>query len=336
MGSAGDIEVSILIVSYNTRDMTIACLDSIMRETRSTRFEVIAVDNASSDGSATAIGNHPIAPRLFRLQQNIGFSRANNLAAGHARGRYLLLLNPDTLVLERAIDRLHDFAHVTPDALIWGGRTTFGDGRLNPSSCWAAMSLWNLLCRATGLTGIFPRSAVFNGEAYGGWQRDSARAVDIVSGCFLMIPRAFWEMLGGFDDSFFMYGEEADLCLRARRFGARPMVTPASTIVHYGGASERTRTGKMTKLLAAKALLINRHWRPSMRPLGLALLQAWPLSRWLATGLCAAVIGSKTARESADTWRAIWLARGEWQGGYREMPSSTVATAALTASAASR
>jgi GT2 family glycosyltransferase len=180
---------------------------------------------------------------------------------------------------------------------------------------------------------LFPRSTIFNGEAYAGWQRDCSREVHIVSGCFLMIPRAFWEMLGGFDDSFFMYGEEADLCLRARALGARPMFTPAATIVHHGGASERTRVGKMVKLLAAKTLLINRHWRPSLRPLGRGLLQAWPLSRWLALALLAAATGSRTAREKAEAWQAIWSLRGEWQGGYRDNSVHVSPASPLTVSA---
>lgn len=318
MNSTGQIEVSILIVSHNTRDMTMACLDSILQQTRSIRFEVIAVDNASTDGSPEAIGNHPIRPRLFALKDNLGFGRANNLAASYARGRYLLLLNPDTVVLERAIDRLHQFAGMKPEALIWGGRTRFGDGRLNASNCWAAMTPWNLVCRATGLTGLFPRSTLFNGEAYGGWDRETPREVDIVSGCFLMIPRAFWDMLGGFDETFFMYGEEADLCLRARALGAKPAVTPRATIIHHGGASERTRAGKMIKLLSAKVLLIKRHWSPRRRPLGLALMLAWPLTRWIATELHADLTGSVAARERAHMWKAVWLARREWQGGYRD------------------
>jgi GT2 family glycosyltransferase len=316
--SSGRIDVSILIVSFNTREMTLEAISSAVRETRDVRVEIIVVDNASTDGSAEAIAAHPAAPTLIRLQDNIGFGRGNNLAAEHARGDYLLLLNPDTVVTDRAIDRLVDFAQTNPRALIWGGRTVFGDGRLNPSSCWREITLWNLVTRATGLAGIFPHSGIFNGEAYGGWARDSERQVDIVSGCFLLIPRPIWLALGGFDPVFFMYGEEADLCLRARRIGAKPMITPSATIVHFGGASEATRVGKMIKLLAAKATLIDRHWPRGTVAIGQFLLALWPLSRWLALETMAAFKGCGEMREAARTWRSIWQARSQWRTGYRD------------------
>lgn len=320
------VDVSIIVVSYNTRTLTIACLDSVAAETRA-RHEVLIVDNASSDGSDAAIAAHPLGRDLIRPGRNLGFAGANNLAATHAQGEFILLLNPDTVIRDGAIDRLLAFARAHPGAGIWGGRTLFGDGRLNASSCWGRMTVWNLLCRASGLTGLFPGSAVFNGEAYGGWRRDCEAEVDIVSGCFLLIRRELWQRLGGFDPAFFMYGEEADLCLRARRLGARPMVTPQATIIHYGGASEATRSGKMSKLLAAKALLIRRHWPVALQPLGLALMAAWPLSRWLALSAAARLRPRPATAEAAAVWRDLWHSRAEWSGGFA-VPAATGPVAA--------
>ncbi len=318
MTSSPRIDVSILIVSFNTREMTLAAISSAVRETRDVSYEIIVVDNASTDGSAEAIAAHPAQPKLIRLSENIGFGRGNNLAAGEATGDYVLLLNPDTVVTERAIDRLVAFARSNKRAMIWGGRTVFADGRLNPASCWQRITLWNLITRATGLAGLFPKSPVFNPEAYGGWDRGSVREVDIVSGCFLLIPRSIWLALGGFDPAFFMYGEEADLCLRARRLGARPMVTPEATIVHYGGASEATRAGKMIKLLSAKATLIERHWPRGTAGIGQFLLMLWPLTRWMALTAGSLVGGNDAQRAAAATWREIWNARATWRRGYPE------------------
>jgi GT2 family glycosyltransferase len=311
-----NIDVSIIIISYNTREMTLAAIDSVVRETTAISYEIIVVDNASSDGSADAIAAHPVKARLFALTDNIGFGRANNFGTQHASGDYVLLLNPDTVVINGAIDTLVAFAKANRRAMIWGGRTLFGDMSLNPSSCWGRLSPWSLICRVTGLTAIFPKSELFNPEAYGAWRRDRAREVDIVSGCFLLIPRPIWLALGGFDEAFFMYGEEADLCLRAKRIGAQPMVTPEATIIHYGGASEKTRTGKFVKLLSAQATLIDRHWPAPLRDIGQHLLTLWPLSRWIALSVSARVTGSADHRDAADTWRAIWGARGRWQFGY--------------------
>lgn len=305
-------KLSIIVVSYNTREMTLDCLRSVAAETR-VPHEVIVVDNASSDGSAEAIAAaFPDIP-LMAETVNHGFAKANNLAAVHARGEYLLLLNPDTVVLDGAIDRLMAFAEAQPQAMIWGGRTLYGDRSLNPTSCWRRMTLWGVVSQALGLNSLFRSSPVFNPEAYGGWARDSEREVDIVTGCFLLIRREFWNRLGGFDLSYVMYGEEADLCLRARSLGARPRMTPDAVIVHYAGASEKVRADKMVRLLRAKVLLIKRHFPAWQRPIGLLVFRFWPLSRVWGTRL----LGRDQA---AGTWAEVWRRRGEWWAGWPDQP----------------
>ena len=183
----------------------------------------------------------------------------------------LLLLNPDTVVLDQAIDRLLEFAEAEPRAGIWGGRTLFADGSLNPTSCWGKMTLWSLITMAIGLKVLFPNSEFFNSEGYGRWKRDTIRHVDIVTGCLLLIRRQMWNQLGGFKPEYFMYGEEADLCLRARKLGARPMITPQSTIVHYGSASDTYRPGKVARVLAARITLVRHHWGPIRRRIAEAI-----------------------------------------------------------------
>ena len=306
--------LSVIVVSYNTCEMTLACLGSIFSETRETGFEVLVVDNASGDGSAEAIADRFPQVRLIRSAENLGFARANNAAAREALGEHLLLLNPDTVILRGAIDKLVAFARRRPDAGIWGGRTLYADGSLNPYNCWREMSLWNLACRAAGLTALFPGSPVLNSENYGGWARDSERDIDIVQGSFLLITRRLWNALGGFDERYVMYGEEADLCRRARARGARPRMTPDAEIIHYGGASQTVRADKMARLFRAKITLIRDHWRWPARALGVALFAAWPWSRRLATGVAARLSGR--AREAHRAWDEVWRRRHEWIGGY--------------------
>ncbi len=319
-------EVSILIVSYNTCEMTLAAIDAVVRETRAPH-EIIVVDNNSSDGSAEAIAAHPAQPRLIALRENIGFGRANNVAARSARARHLLLLNPDTVVLYRAVDSLLEFARARPDAKIWGGRTIFGDGSLNAASCWQQITLWNQFCGTSGLAALRRSSALFNPEAYGGWQRNTEREVDIVSGCFLMVEQTMWSELGGFDPTFYMYGEEADFCLRARAKGARPLITPKATIIHHGGASERTRADKMEKLLAAKMSLVSRHVPHWQQPLTRMLLKMWPMTRLIATSIASRLSSSRKLAEDAETWREVWRCRSRWQIGYPTSPfEKTAAT----------
>lgn len=311
------MDVSILVVSFNTRELTLACLRSVRDETRDMACEVIVVDNASADESADAIATDFPEYTLMRLGENIGFARANNLAAESARGRYILLLNPDTLVLEDAIGRLVVFADAHPDALIYGGRTLFEDRSLNPTSCWNRITAWSECCNALGLSAMFGGSAWFAPEKIGGWQRDSAREVDVVTGCFLLIKRDLWRELDGFDPSYFMYGEDADLCLRARQHGARPLICPEATIVHLGGRSESHRASKLVRLLSARRTLIRRHLAPGARAMG-AFWQSFGVwLRMVAYGASAMISNSKA--DAAATFREVWRRRREWQPGYAAM-----------------
>lgn len=307
------ISLSILVVSYNSKKLTLECLDSVFQETRLTSFEVIVWDNASTDGSPEAIGAvYGSRARLIRSNQNLGFAAANNRAAEVANGDYLLLLNPDTIVLNGAIDSLVAFAKNNPASGIWGGRTLFKDGRLNPSSCWGRQTVWSLFCQAIGLSVVFKHTSAFNPEGMGEWNREGVRAVDIVSGCFLMIRRELWSALGGFREEFFMYGEEVDLCLRAHSLGAQPLVTSEATIVHYGGASERVLAEKLVRLLKAKALLIDMHFSPALRQIGRWLLFLWPVRRYCIHAVLASV-GRRASVDARDAWfEAVRRFRDWW------------------------
>jgi len=307
--------LSIIVISYNTRDMTLECLRSVAVETRSP-YELIVIDNASTDGSAAAIAAEFPDIRLLAETENHGFAKANNIAAKLAVGDYILLLNPDTVVLDGALDRLLAFAHRRPDARIWGGRTLFKDKSLNPASCWRRMSLWGLFCNAVFLSRIFSQSAFFNPEAYGGWDRSTEREVDIVTGCLFLLRRIDWVALDGFDLTFFMYGEEADLCFRARALGARPRVTPDAEIIHYGGASETVRADKMVRLLRAKRELIKRHFPRWQKPLAALLFTSGPLSRYIALSLAKPVVRSESLKNAAQAWKEVWARRAEWRNGF--------------------
>jgi GT2 family glycosyltransferase len=135
-----------------------------------------------------------------------------------------------------------------------------------------------------------------------------------VSGCFLLIETEMWQRLGGFDPRFFMYGEEADLCLRARALGAKPTVTPIATIVHYGGESPQVEAERMVRLLTAKAELIKRHFPPMSRWFGLILFALWPFFRVFRALLVFVVSGDRA--EARTCWE-VWRRRTEWRRGLR-------------------
>lgn len=304
------MDVSILIVSFNTLAMTRACLESLYRETTEVEYEVIVVDNASADGSARMIAREFPQARLHALEENVGFGRANNLAAIDAQGDYVLLLNSDTVVLDHAIDKLVAFARMHPQAGVYGGRSLFGDGRLNPQSVWGNPSLWSELCVGLGLSVVFPRSKLFNPRYLGSWQRDSERRVDIVSGSYLLMDVALWKALGGFDERFFMYGEDVDLCLRAKQLGYHCLFTPDSEIIHHGGGSEKIAADKMIRLFRAKAQLYHKHWPPLGARIGIVLLDLWVATRLVTIGALSWF--RPGFRPAATKWRKIWASRAQW------------------------
>ncbi len=303
-------DLTIVIVSFNTRELTLECLRSVFQETRELTFEVIVLDNASTDGSADAIAEAFPQVRLIRSLENLGFARANNVAAEYAQGQWLLLLNPDTVVLDGAIDKLVAFAESHPEAGVFGGRTLFPDGSLNPSSCWGRMTTWSALCGGLGLSYLLKGNHWVDPEALGQWKRDTVREVDIVTGCFFLLHRDLWECLGGFDPAFFMYGEETDLCLRAHKVGVRCLICPEAAIIHYGGASERVRADKMVRLFHAKARLFRKHWSAPLARFGVFTLDLWAITR-LAAFTAGCLICPRCASSRA-TWRAIWSRRSEW------------------------
>ncbi|SMX24263.1 glycosyltransferase family 2 protein [Boseongicola aestuarii] len=307
-------DLSIVVISHNTRDMTLACLKSVYAETK-TPFELIVVDNDSQDGSADAIAKDFPDVTLISEKINHGFAPAHSIALRHASAPWLLLLNPDTVVLDSALDKLFAHAQATPEAGIWGGRTLFADGTLNPSSCWGKMTPLSLIARLFFLTNLFPKSEILNSEEIGRWPRDTARSVDIVTGCLFLIRRKDWDRLNGFDPAFKMYGEEADLCLRAQENGFRPRITPTAEIIHHGGASDTIRAEKMVRLMRAKMEIVKRHFSLLGRPIGLICLALWPLSRGIVWSILA-VLGYPGAKQKAQIWMEIWRRRSEWKFGY--------------------
>lgn len=308
--------VSIIIVSYNSKEWIIECLRSVYDQTTSVTFEVIVLDNASSDGSAEEISAQFPDVDLITRSDNVGFGRGCNAAARHANGEFVLLLNPDTVLVKDTIGELVKFAHEFPDAGIWGGKMVDKNGRFIGGSCWRFPTLWSIFCTVSGLSRILPRSGLFNGEAYGDWNGQVARRVDVVSGCLFLIRMALWDSLGGFDPIFFLYSEEVDLCRRARRLGVRPMVSPKVEVIHHVGMTQPVRAERLVRLLKGKRTYMRRHWTPAADWAGKVLLLLWPLSRHLCFLIPAVLIRNGSLMKSAQSWGAVWRRRREWLSGY--------------------
>ncbi len=311
--------VSVVVVSYNTRDWLGRCLGSLPDACRDHDLEVIVLDNASADGSADLVAQDFPDVRLIRNDENVGFGRAVNRAATEATGDFLLLVNPDGYLEPGAADHLVAFALDHPEYVICGGRTVTPDGDLDPRSCWAAPSLWSLTSSALMLSTLRPGSARFDPEAMGDFGRDEARAVDIVTGCLLLVRLDDWRALGGFDERYFMYGEDADLCLRATATtGRRCAVTPEAVMVHAVGLSSATTPAKHELLLKGRITFVLSRWAGWRGQAGRALLVGGVLTRTVA---------ARAGVARGTNWHEVWRHRRRWWKGF-DMPET--ATAAHT------
>jgi N-acetylglucosaminyl-diphospho-decaprenol L-rhamnosyltransferase len=319
MTESTSVDVSVVIVSYNTREWLATCLGSLPAASKEHTYEVIVVDNASRDGSADVVAEEFPQARLVRNEENVGFGRAVNQGAALARGAYLLLLNPDGYLAAGALDALVRFASDNPQYVIVGGRTVTPSGELDPRSCWAAPTLWSLWCSATLLSTLRPGSPWFDPEAMGRFHRDHARPVDIVTGCLLLVALPDWRKLGGFDERYFVYGEDADLCLRATaQTGRRCAITPEAVMVHAVGASSATRPDKLELLLRGRVTLARTHLPGWRGRLGSALIVA---GVWVRSTLERIGVGRDT------NWREVWRRRERWRAGYPPVDSAAAMAA---------
>ncbi len=212
-------------------------------------------------------------------------------------------------VRDGALDSLVLFADASPGHGLYGGRTVRTDGSLEPSSCWAAPSLWSVACWAFGLSTLFRRSEIFDPEAMGSWKRDSVREVDIVTGCLLLVPRTVWDELGGLDVRYFVYGEDADFAARARACGYRPIVTPDAVVVHEIGVSS-SAGAKTVLLLAGKVTYARQHWGGLRSVVAVALLRSGVGLRALGSPACNSSrreVGTRLARLARNGGTAFLL-----------------------------
>lgn len=298
--------VTVVVVNYNTRDETTACVRSLYENTV-TPFELVVVDNGSADGSAEALAAAFPDAVIDPTGANLGFAAGVNRGAAAGSAPWVLLLNPDTVVLPGSIDALVEFARRHPAHGVYGGRTLRPDHTVDPSSCWGAMTPWSLVCFALGLSTVFKRSRVFDPESLGRWERDSVREVPIVTGCLLLTSRADWNRLGGMDEAYFLYGEDADFSARALSAGMRPVVVPEAEIIHAVGGSTASSGRKMSMVMAGKATVLHRQWSPRAASFGLLLLQA-------GAGLRA--LPALLRRRPDATWAIVWRTRRDWRPGF--------------------
>ncbi|MEI8185363.1 MAG: glycosyltransferase family 2 protein [Chlorobiaceae bacterium] len=245
--------VTVVIVSYNTKDILRHCLEALFTYSAGLEIEVFVVDNNSADGSAQMVQTEFTAVRLISNSRNAGFAAANNQAFRLATGRYIVLLNPDAYLRPLSLSKGIEFMDKNPLCGICGGKIISPEGKLEPSARRFPSALSKLLT-LSGISGKFSHSPILNRHEFGGFAHDKPMEVDWVPGTFTIVRKEMLDSIGFFDERFYLYYEETDLCLRAKKAGWKVYFIPFAEVMHIGGASSKTRKDKAFDNKAAQVL----------------------------------------------------------------------------------
>ncbi|MCL6100227.1 MAG: glycosyltransferase [Bacteroidetes bacterium] len=257
-------DLSIIIVNYNVKEFLLNMLDSVQKATKTISAEIIVVDNASDDGSVESIKEKFPSVKLIVNEKNVGFGAANNIAMLHASGKYFLLINPDTIVREDTFIKMISFFEQNPEAGIAGCKVLNADGSLQLACRRGFPGPWTSFTKVMGLSTLFPKSRLFARYNLTYLDENKTYEVDAVSGAFMMLRKEVYDKIGGFDQEFFMYGEDLDLCYRTQQAGYKVFYVHSTEIIHYKGESTKRSSMDETKVFYdAMHLFVRKHFSSS-------------------------------------------------------------------------
>ncbi len=257
-------DISIIIVNYNVKEFLLNALESVFKAGKNLELEVIVVDNASEDGSVEAIRQNFPQVIVIPNEENIGFGKANNIGLKRATGKFILLLNPDTIVREDTFTKMLSFFEEHPDAGMAGCKVLNPDGTLQLACRRSFPGPWTSFTKVSGLSTLFPKSKLFAKYNLTYLDENQTYEVDAISGSFMMFRREVYEKVGGFDPVFFMYGEDLDLCYRVKQAGYKVYYYHETEIIHYKGESTKRSSLDETKIFYnAMRLFVKKHFSSS-------------------------------------------------------------------------
>lgn len=246
------IKLSIIVLSYNTKDLVIRCLQSVEAAVKGLEsVEIIVVDNGSTDNSVESIKVEDEKIQIIENGKNLGFARGNNLGLKRATGKFILLLNSDTLLEKDTIYKMLKFMEENPQIGVATCRVEFPDGSLDPACHRGFPTPWASLSYFLGLEKLFPKSYLFGQYHLGYLPIDKPHEIDSPSGAFYFLRREVIEKVGFLDEDYFMYGEDLDWSYRIKQAGFKIFYYPGAKITHFkkqsGRASEDNKIRKETK-----------------------------------------------------------------------------------------
>lgn len=287
------MDLSIIVVSYKTSDLTSQTLATVFAaHAPPGKVEVILVDNASDDDTVQIVRSKFPQVKVIEAPVNMGFAGGNNLGLRRAKGRYLLLLNSDTLVEPNTLIKMVEFMDQNPKIGLSTCRVELKNGQIDPASHRGFPTPWTSLTYYLGLEKLFPKNKLF-GQYHQGWKDlNTAHEIDTPVGAFFLIRREALRQAGLLDERFFMYGEDIDLAFRIKTAGWKIMYTPIVKITHLKGASGINRPDKEIRLKTTKAffeamrLFYNKHYRKKyffpmkwLVFLGIDIFKLWKIVR---------------------------------------------------------
>lgn len=284
------LDLSIIIVNYNTKEFLKKCLDSILSSIDGKiSYEIIVIDNASTDGSPSVISNFqsPLLRQVFGGQaisnfriilnkKNLGFSKANNQGIKVSQeSRYILFLNPDTIAQNQTIEKIIKFMDAHKDTGAATCKIIMPNGQIDDASHRGFPTPWNALCHFSGLARIFPKSRIFAGYNLGWMDLEKIHEIDVLAGAFMLVRRVAGKEAGWWDEDYFFYGEDIDFCYELKQKGWKIYYVPTVFITHYKGISggiksvskEITTANEETKKRAtrwrfnAMRIFYNKHYK---------------------------------------------------------------------------
>jgi GT2 family glycosyltransferase len=253
------MDLSVVIVSYNVKYFLEQCLCSVQRAAGN-GVEVWVVDNHSADGTVEYLQPRFPFVHFIRNAKNAGFARANNQVLQMVGGKYVLFLNPDTIIPEDLFTVCTAFLESHADAGALGVRMIDGSGRFLKESKRGFPSPWVAFCKMSGLTKLFPRSATFARYYMGHLSEEETQVVDALAGACMFVRKTVLEKLGGFDEQFFMYAEDIDLSYRIQQKGYKNYYLPEATIIHFKGESTRKDNRYIKQFYKAMIQFVRKHF----------------------------------------------------------------------------
>lgn len=325
--------ISIVIVNWNSKAYVRGCLQSLARHAPSIALEVIVVDGGSFDGCDQMLAGEFPSVIFVQSPDNIGFARCNNLGARHAKGHYLLLLNPDTELIDDSLETLWREAAALPDAGAIGCRLLNRDHSLQTSCVQCFPTAINQALDSEFLHKRFPRSSLW-GMAPLYTEGHAPVPAEAISGACILVKRAYYEAVGGFTESYFMYGEDLDLCYKLTQAGHRSYYVPNARVVHFGGGSTGQASSNFSTVMMRTSVhhFIGKH-RGTLSALAYRLSILVSALARLVLIFPMLIFGHRVVRHGSGSLRK-WSAIFRWSIGLPPRGKKTGTSTALPSSPA--